>query len=182
MRTPRSVSPTLSRRAAALGAGGLGLALARRARAAQDATPAAGGAHPLVGAWGARDVRNETGGPSLIAFTGDGIALESTLQGFGPMGAWRPTGPRSAEATLVNALVDPDTGAYQGTWVHRYRIEVDAAGAGWTADYTATVVDALGEVLETATEPAFGVRVPVEAPEAGGASLAGFAALGTPTP
>ena len=153
-----------------------------RGAVAQEATPAAGGAHPLVGAWGMRDVRNETGGPSLIAFTGDGIALESTPQGFGPMGAWRPTGPRSAEATRVNALVDPDTGAYQGTWVRRYRIEVDAAGAGWTADYTATVVDALGGVLETATEPAFGVRIPVEAPEAGGAPLAGFAALGTPAP
>ena len=64
----------------------------------------------------------------------------------------------------------------------RGRRRVDAAGAGWTADYTATVVDALGGVLETATEPAFGVRIPVEAPEAGGAPLAGFAALGTPTP
>ena len=153
-----------------------------RDAAAQGATPATGGAHPLVGAWGARDVRNETGGPSLLAFTGDGIALESTPLGYGPMGAWRPTGPRSAEATLVNALVDPDTGAYQGTFVRRYRIEVDAAGAGWTADYTATVVDALDGVLETATERAFGVRLPVEAPEADAAPLAGVAALGTPAP
>ncbi len=118
-----SSTSSLSRRAALGGVGataaGLGLGHLNRATA-QEATPDAMAAHPIVGAW----MVTTPAGPSLAVFFADGIniqGLPATQTGplgvtfVGPqIGVWEPTGPRSVHFTGVQWHSDA-TGALVAT-------------------------------------------------------------------
>src|SRR4051794_38775634 len=88
---------------AGLGAGGLGLALAAASRpaAAQDATPIAMAGHPFVGTWVVDDSADPTDMPTTNIITADGGLIDPSI---GAAGAWRATGERTADFTLI-ALV-----------------------------------------------------------------------------
>src|SRR5919112_1918525 len=77
----RRSSPGLSRRAAVSGVGAAALSFGSLQRAgAQDATPAEGSAHPIVGAW--RIIPDPPGPPLvLILYHADGTVLFSTPSG-----------------------------------------------------------------------------------------------------
>jgi hypothetical protein len=97
--------------------------------AAQDATPdaAAMAAHPLVGVW---RMANDLGGgvtfPSLAMFHADGTYIEDfpDAESFS-MGLWRPTGERTAIATIYQVYLVNDKLAHgEG----RFTAAVDATG------------------------------------------------------
>jgi hypothetical protein len=102
--TTRRTMPSVSRRAALAGlaGGGLGLALTgARGVAAQEASPAAMAAHPMVGAW-SFDFDPEHPGTLFVytSFHADGTRTDvHPFAGTG-IGAWRPTGDRTAESIL----------------------------------------------------------------------------------
>ena len=171
----------------------LGLVAAGRAgpMTAQDATPAALAAHPLVGTWVADpDADNPANPPSVDVFTADGVALSVAAGGAATAGAWEATGPRTATITFVGVFEEEGFG---GTFVVRGEVEVDEAGEAFTAPYSFTAVAADGTVLETGQGTARGTRLPVEPAEAAGTPLAavptwlpdvdgGTPAAGTPAP
>lgn len=137
MGTPRS-DPTVSRRAAVagLGAGGLGLALAARGTAAQDAGADLSG-HPLVGSWAVLtlggvvpQIHGADG--SIIAFfppTYVDPVLGLTFQGPA-LGRWEANGERGGRFTFLQALSDAD-GAYVGTFQLSAGIEAGEDGETW---------------------------------------------------
>lgn len=166
---------------AGLGAGGLGVILAARGQPAfaQDATPTthvSPAGHPLVGAW---VVTESDAQPVPVAtyaiFDVDGNWLHyggrALYGGAGilAIGVWRPTGPRTAEAVEIYAILTsfeslfdltapvPDDAFAQPPIKFRFDAEVDESGnALWTEGY---VVDEQGK-----DDPAFwgerrGVRV-----------------------
>jgi hypothetical protein len=163
----------------------LGLAALRQnpTAHAQDATPAAGSmaGHPLVGSW---IVSDPGGTPALIAFTSDGIVIDTEIDGITGIGSWQPTGDSTAAVTFVLPVNEP---GFAGIIVIRALGEVAVDGATFTAPYTVTGVGADGSVVFTDQGEVSAVRVPVEPVEAGGTPIAGFPTWtpedeGTPTP
>ena len=152
---------------AGLGAGALGVALAAHAQHAfaQDATPAAHisrAGHPLVGAW---VVTESDAQPVPIAtyaiFDVDGTWLHyggRALyggEGILAIGAWRPTGERTADAVEIyerlmsfEDLLDltapvPADALAQPDFKFRFTAEVDAGGNAFRTE--GYVVDAQGK-------------------------------------
>jgi hypothetical protein len=130
------------RYASAVLAGGL-LAVGGMATAtlAQGASPMTMADSPLVGAWIIDTDVNDPGNPPIEnIFHADGTIIQvgnSGAQANGPgnaIGAWEPTGPNTAAATLVSYQED-DKGAVSKTTV-RATLEVAADGQSLTADYT----------------------------------------------
>src|SRR5919112_94146 len=124
----RRSSPGLSRRAAVSGVGAAALSFGSLQRVgAQDATPAEGSAHPIVGAW--RIIPDPPGPPLvLILYHADGTVLFSTPSGSPAepgathavtfetpaYGVWESTGER--RAALSATLIDVDeAGTFLGT-------------------------------------------------------------------
>ena len=167
--TDHRTDPNVSRRTAlaGLGAGALGLALATRRLAAfaQDATPVAvpTEGHPLVGAWEVTEYDEQPlPAPATYAiFDPDGTWFHYGGQslyggwGFLVIGAWRPTGARTAEAVEIyeklvtfERLLDlaspvPADALEQQPIKFRFDAEVDASGNAFQSE--GYVVDEQGK-------------------------------------
>ena len=102
--------------------------------AAQDATPAAMGGHPVVGAWLLIDDAFPDDPPVLVHLHADGTYLQVDADGTVGVGAWEATGERGAAVTFVQQFAD-ETGAVS-TITIRAEGEVDAGGDTFTASYT----------------------------------------------
>jgi len=174
---------------AGLGAGGLGLALAARPAAAQDATPDMA-AHPLVGLWQFNGALDPAQGPSpgFETYHADGTYFSWGGPDTGAaVGIWRPTGERTAEALWIATDIDPSlgSGAQPGTATFRATAEVDATGTTLTyAGGSIDVRDVHGAVLfasdefpvPTSTRVTFDVN-----PATGSTVTQATPAAGTPT-
>ncbi len=75
---------------------------------AQEASPAAGADHPIVGSWRLdTDTANPTNPMTLAVFTSDGVYFQvEPLDGPGPgssvgVGSWEPTGETTGDMTFV---------------------------------------------------------------------------------
>ena len=143
-----STRKPLSRRSAlaGLGAGGLGLALAKAARPAnaQDATPTSLAGHPFVGAWIVdRNPDDPTEIPTYNVITSDGTVIDPTVGG---VGVWEATGPDTANFTLTGTITD--LSAY---FLVRGSVTVEEGGGHATNIYSSTIVAADGTVMEDLT-------------------------------
>ena len=102
--------------------------------AAQNATPAAGDGHPLVGSWLTdTDADDPTNPPSLSTFHADGTYLEVDAEGVG-VGAWEPTGERTAALTFLFQGLGEDGAVFSGTV--RATVEVAEDGQSFAGPYT----------------------------------------------
>jgi hypothetical protein len=176
-----SITPlTVSRRSAlaGLGAGGLGLALATRGAAAQDATPFPMAGHPLVGAWIVdRNPDDPTEIPTYNVFTADGGVIDPSVGGAG---VWEATGPDTANFTLTGTIAE-----LGGYFLVRGSLVVDAGGGTATASYSSTILAADGTTMDELTlaqGTAPYVRIRIEPQDAVGQPLAGFPAWTPPPP
>lgn len=106
---------------------GGGMALARPATSAQEATMAT---HPVVGLWRFTNVVGEDTFPSLGIFFADGSYVEDYPDASSiSLGLWRPTGERSAEVTVYqNQVVDDKLTNGEGRWT----VQVDETGNALT--------------------------------------------------
>jgi len=120
----------------------------------------------------------------VIAVSADGTYHDVDPDGTTALGAWRPTGERTATVTALN----PSEG---GTALLRATVEVAADGRSFTAAYTIEVFGADdARTGEFGPGEAAGVRLEAEAPGTPVGTLeelvAQFAeggeAAGTPTP
>lgn len=150
-------------------AGAAGISQGYRATAAQDATPAAGAAHPFVGTWVVdTSVGSETDPPEIAIVTPDG-----RLAGLGANrvagGTWEAVDADTALLTLVTVSDAAGVGGYA---VIRGLHEIDATGDAWTCECTVTVVAADGAVLDSLVDPASAERLPIQGPEMAGDPLA----------
>jgi hypothetical protein len=145
-RSPGAAPTVLSRRTAlaGLGAGTLGIALAARNVAAQDATPTTMVGHPLVGTWIVdRNPDDPTEIPTYNVITSDGTIIDPTVGG---VGVWEATGPDSANFTLTGTIAD--LGAY---FLVRGSIMVEEDGDHAINTYSSTIVAADGTVMDDLT-------------------------------
>jgi hypothetical protein len=108
--------------------------LSRPPAAAQEATPAgvaATATHPLAGAWTIVTDLGEDTFPSVAIFHADGTYTEVLPWGQVLLGAWQPTGERTAVMSLIfNYLVDEELVEGQG----RATLEVDETGNTLTVE------------------------------------------------
>lgn len=117
----------------------LGVGLGYRPAVAQEATPAGMSGHPLVGAWMMDGDANDPANPlELIVFTADGLYIGADAFGGNTIGAWEPTGARTAVITLAFPLSGGD--APGGLVQVRGTVEVAEDGQSFTAPYTLEVV------------------------------------------
>ena len=144
--TTSNTGHIVSRRTAlaGLGAGGLGLALAARGAAAQDATPTSMTGHPLVGSWIVdRNPDDPTEIPTYNVITSDGTIFDPSVGGAG---VWEATGENTANFTLTGTIAE-----LGGYFLVRASIMVDEGGESATASYSSTIVAADGTVMEDLT-------------------------------
>ena len=139
----------------------------------RGATPAALAEHPAVGAWvfdtNADDPANA---PSYAVFHADGTYLEAhPTVGIG-VGAWRATGERTADLTIVFQDLDPGAAVAPGALTIRAAVEVDATGETLIAPYTFEGRGPDGAVLFAAALTATAVRLEVEPMAAAGTPVA----------
>ncbi len=95
--------------------------------------------HPLVGAWVLDlDVQSGDDPPLYLLFHADGTwILANPYFGEG-VGAWQPTGERTAEATIVFQDLNSDPNAVEpGTLTAIFAIEVDTTGDAFAARWAA---------------------------------------------
>ncbi len=168
--TMQSSASSMSRRTAltGLGVGALGASLgAVHHVSAQDATPSAMATHPIIGTWIIdRDITTATEAPSIVVVTTDGGVIDPSQ---GVAGAWRVTGSRTVEWTLVGTL--PENGGYV---VVRSTPEVDETGMNLTGTDSVTIVAPDGSVITSFPGSSAGVRLPIEPVEAIGTPLPGI--------
>lgn len=141
---------------------------------AQDTSSDSLVGHPVVGAWALL----AEGEVSVIAFTSDGIVMDSEQDGASGVGSWESSGDSSAAFTFIILATEEENAlsiAIRGT------MEVDASGDTATVDYSFTVVAADGTVYFADSGSAPASRIPVEGPELVGSPVAGFPVVsGTP--
>jgi hypothetical protein len=139
--------------AAALSLGGLGRATA------QEATPSAMAAHPIVGVWLNMNATVPPS-PSVSIYAADGsfvsinpVNYKDTERGVvyasDLVGTWEPTGPRSIHLTGISMESDGNA-AFTGTFTLDAYPEVSEDGQTWTDDGTqvkATIRDATNAVV-----------------------------------
>jgi hypothetical protein len=116
----------------------LALALAALSPAVMAQEDAAG--HPLVGAWWVRpEGMPATEGPgNLGSFGADGTFVGVDPGGGVSIGAWRPTGERTFEATFHFPIQDPE-GRYVGHGAVSVRGEVSEDGQTFSGAATTDV-------------------------------------------
>lgn len=91
--------------------------------------------HPIVGAWLAdTSLEDPANPPSLIVFHDDGTYLQTDADGFGGVGSWESTGPRTAAFTIL--FVEAEADEFFGTTKVRASADVDEAGDALSAEYT----------------------------------------------
>ena len=144
-----SMRPTaqVSRRSAlaGLGAGGLGLALAARPAASQDAA-AEMASHPLVGTWavmtpgGVVPQIHGADGSMIAAFPPNYVDSVLGLTFQGPaLGRWEADGERTGHFTFIQALADAN-GIYIGTFQLADELEVSDDGQMWSGSTSAHII------------------------------------------
>jgi acetyl esterase/lipase len=107
--------------------------------AARGAAPPAGAqdaaVHPLVGAWVLDvDIESVDDPPIYLLLHADGTLLVANPYYGEGVGAWRPTGGRTADATVVFQDLNPDpTQVVIGTLTASLAIEVGATGDAFAA-------------------------------------------------
>jgi hypothetical protein len=175
-------------------AGTLGLALAARGlivsaqEASPEATPYPMTDHPLIGVWQWADPTDPKNIYAYAICSEEGYYTEGVWEFFGsillPLGTWRATGERTAEAVFVqqalvprdlfdpaqvmegNTFAPPDS-ANLSIW--RLALTVDATGNGLTQTGGFEAFNAAGEVIHTQTFDGIGTRL-VRASAAEGAT------------
>ena len=136
---------------------------------AQVATPATEARHPLVGVWLLDEAGKPGASTSVALFTEDGLVIDTCCNAdMARVGAWRATGERTADVTLV--VVFPGEGGFSA--IYRAAFEVDPSGETLTGPWTFTLVSGDGQVQEVEEFATQGVRISVE----------GVAATGSPLP
>jgi hypothetical protein len=149
---------------------------------AQDATPAAPAGHPFAGAWLVdTDAADPANFPALAVAGADGTYVESHPQVGVGVGAWVPTGERTATLTVVFRATD-QAGAPAGVVAAQAEVAVDAAGDGWTSDYAFEATAPDGSVLFAGRATARATRLVAGAAPPLGAVFAGTPAAATPAP
>jgi hypothetical protein len=130
---------------------------------AQEATPAAGSNHPLVGAWVLdRDETHPTNPQQLIVITADGLYFGAEYGGGTTAGVWEATGPRTAAITL-RVTPSEQSVPFLGLAVIRGTVEVAEDGLSFTAPYTLEVIAPDGTSSgEHGVTTARGVRITIE--------------------
>lgn len=129
---------------------------------AQEASPIAAAAHPLVGSWVIDpDANPASDPPALAIFHADGTTVELHEREPDGVGAWQATGPRTAAVTIVYHNLNESL-KLQFTVTVRGEIEVDATGAAFTAHYLAETTAPDGKVTATEEATATGTRITVE--------------------
>ena len=144
---------TVTRRTAlaGLGAGGMGLALARNTASvsAQDAPDTAG--HLLTGVWQWNADPGNPEQPSFAIFHADGSYTEWQMVAGQAIGIWRPTGERAADLLFVFTDGNPSLEVYQpGIVTFTIAIELDESGDAFTAEGMIDARDPGGSQLVTA--------------------------------
>ena len=117
--------------------------------------------HPIVGAWTWDTIpttRDQTSADAI--FHDDGTYTEVNSDGSINIGAWEPTGERTADLTALFQFVDPDTDeTIRGTLL--LAAEVDETGNSITAPFTVEARNADGEVVFAGQFLALGTRIDV---------------------
>src|SRR5262245_25538272 len=128
---------------------------------AQDVTPAE---HPLVGAWVLDvDVEAADDPPIHLLFHADGTWIVATPYYGDGVGAWQPTGDRTADATVVFQDLNPDpTQVVLGTLTASLAIEVDATGDAFAARLASEGRWPDGTLAEKDESTARGTRLGIE--------------------
>ena len=129
------------------------------------ATPAATAGHPAIGTWLIDWGGDPASPPGLVVLAADGTVVELLPDAPGRgdgAGAWAPTGPRTAAATVVFQLVD-DAGTYGGVVKFRATIEVDGSGTRFTLPYAVEMIAPDGTARFAGQGTATATRVTVEA-------------------
>ena len=134
-------------------------------------------AHPIVGAW---EWDNDPDNPgtylSYAICHDDGTYVEVNDDGSINLGAWEPTGERTADLTARTQFIDPETDeTIRGTLL--LTAEVDETGNGITAPFTFEARNPDGEVVFAGEFLALGTRIDVVPMVPLGTPMAG-----TPTP
>ena len=134
------------------------LATMGRSSSAQEPTTAE---HPIVGAW---EWDNDPANPgtdiSYAIFHDDGTYVEVNSDGSINIGAWEPTGERTADLTARTQILDPETDEMvRGTLL--LAAEVDETGNSITAPFTFQARDAAGTVVFEGQFLAIGTRIDV---------------------
>ena len=134
------------------------LASMSRSTTAQDDLTAE---HPIVGAWEwDNDPENPGTDISYAIFHDDGTYTEVNSDGSVNIGAWEPTGERTADLTARTQNTDPDTDErFRGTLL--LAAEVDETGNSITAPFTFQARDAAGTVVYEGEFLAIGTRIDV---------------------
>jgi hypothetical protein len=105
---------------------------------AQDASPSAMNASPLVGSWQLdTDTNDPSNPPELAVFSADGAYLEFAIDGPA-VGRWESTGADTA--TLTIWFLGADERGYNGTTIVRASVQASADGQSFDADYTVEVM------------------------------------------
>src|SRR5829696_10201129 len=134
--------------------------LSRLPAAAQEATPtgmADFASHPVVGAW--QIVTGVGTFPSVAIFHADGTYTEVLPWGIVILGAWQPTGERTATLTQIFNFLTDDDRLVQGQG--RYMLEVDQTGNTLLSYEGSSVARAQDGSIDFAEEgpPTTGTRV-----------------------
>lgn len=100
--------------------------------------------HSLVGTW-IVDTDPDNAGNALdtVSFTTDGTFTNVEAGGFVSLGAWEPTGEKSANLTFLAYELDEE-GANLGSTIIRVAIEAGADGNNFTGEYTIAFVQPNG--------------------------------------
>jgi predicted lipoprotein with Yx(FWY)xxD motif len=110
------------------------VALAAPASAQGDASVALAG-HPIVGTWLLDPIPDDPGNsPSMTTIHGDGTLADLSIDGPG-VGAWVPTGWRSADLTIHYRQVD-EQGTVTGGALVRASVVAADDGRSFTGTYT----------------------------------------------
>ena len=138
---------------------------------AQDPSPAA---HPLVGAWVLdSDVESADDPPIYLLVHADGTWLVANPYFGDGVGAWQPTGDRTAGGTLVFQDLNPDWNQVMpGTLTASLAIEVDATGDAFAARIASEGRWLDGTVAERDESTAQGTRLGIEPLPASGTPVA----------
>jgi hypothetical protein len=130
--------------------------------AAQETTPTAMAAHPVVGTWKWTNPADPLSGSSYAIFSSDGSYLEVVADQTG-IGVWRPVGERTVEITSVFQDLEPDPDVFEpGTVTVRQSYELDEAGTTLTGSYAVDARTPDGTVVFQEVFEATGMRMEVE--------------------
>ena len=95
---------------------------------------------PLVGTWLLdTEADNPDNAPDVARFSADGGYVQVDATGFPSLGVWEATGDGTGTLTIVSPGATEE-GEFEGTFMIRAAIEVDASGDAFTAQFTLEVV------------------------------------------